>query len=166
MTTSAAHTETWIDEAIAGCLGLDVEYGRAVTTHLTMPLRFSILRSAAEIRLDDLDALDELDVLLDRLEEAFNKRNPIVHHVWCRDPETGSVFMIKETARRRVEIESIPMSVDQVRSDALFVYDAGIALLSFLRAHNLVPLLPIAPRPRAHKSKEERKKRRERKGKL
>jgi hypothetical protein len=165
MTTSAAHTETWIDEAIAGCLGLDVEYGRAVTTHLTMPLRFSILRSAAEIRIDDLDALDELDALLDRIEKAFEKRNAVVHHMWCRDPETGSVVMVKETARRRVEIERIPMSADQVKSDALLVYEVGMDLLSFLRAHNLMPLLPTAPRPRGHKSKEERKKRRERKGK-
>jgi hypothetical protein len=41
MTTSAAHTESCVDEAIAGCLGVDYEYGQAVTTHMTMPLRFS-----------------------------------------------------------------------------------------------------------------------------
>jgi hypothetical protein len=134
MTTSAAHTESCVDEAIAGCLGVDYEYGQAVTTHMTMPLRFSVLRSAAEIRIDDLDALDELDVLLDRIEEAFKKWNAIVHHVWCRDPKTGSVVMVKETARVRVEMESIPMSADQVKVDALFVYDAGMALFSFLMA--------------------------------
>jgi hypothetical protein len=163
MTASAAHTESCVDEAITGCLGIDYEYGQAVTTHLTMPLRFSILRSAAEIRIDDLDALDVLDVLLDRLDEAFKKRNAVVHHGWCRDTETGSVFMVKETARQRVEIEAIPMSADQVRSDALFVYDAGMALFLFLKAHNLLPPFPTASRPRGHKSKEERKKRRERK---
>jgi hypothetical protein len=165
MTTSAAQTESCVDEAIAGCLGVDYVYGQAVTTHMTMPLRFSVLRSAAEIRIDDLDALDELDVLLDRIEEAFNKRNAVVHHVWCRDPETDNVVMVKETARRRVEIEAIPMSADQVRSDALFVYEAGIALLTFLKAHKLLAPFPPAPRPRWHKSKEERKKRRERKEK-
>jgi hypothetical protein len=164
MTTSAAHTENCVDEAIAGCLGVDYEYGQAMTTHLTMPLRFSILRSAAEIRIDDLDALDELDVLLDRIDEAFKKRNAVVHHAWCRDP-TGNVVMVKQTARQRVEIEAIPMSADQVKLDALFVYDAGIALFSFLRTHNLLSPFPAAPRPRWHKSKEERKKRRERKSK-
>jgi hypothetical protein len=163
MTTCAAYTESCVDEAIAGCLGVDYEYGQAVTTHMTIPLRFNVLKSAAEIRIDDLDALDELDVLLDRLDEAFNKRNAVVHHIWGRDPETGNVVMVKETARGRVEIEPIPMSADQVKSDALFVYDAGIALFLFLKAHNLVPPLPTAPRPRWHKSKEERKKRRERK---
>jgi hypothetical protein len=165
MTTSAAHTESCVDEAIAGCLGIDHEYGQAVTTHMTMPLRFDVLRSAAEIRIDDLDALDALDDLLDRLTKAFAKRNAVVHHMWCRDPETGNVVMVKETARQRVEIETIPMSADQVKDDALFVYEAGIALFWFLKSHNLLPPLPTAPRPRWHKSKEERKKRRERKPK-
>jgi hypothetical protein len=165
MTTSAAHTESCVDEAIAGCLGIDHEYGQAVTTHMTMPLRFDVLRSAAEIRIDDLDALDALDVLLDRLKQAFNKRNAVVHHMWGRDPKTGNVMMVKETARQRIEIESIPMSADQVKDDALFVYETGMALFSFLKAHSLLPPFPNAPRPGWHKSKEERKKRRERKPK-
>jgi len=163
MTTSAAHTESCVDEAIAGCLGVDYEYGQAVTTHMTMPLRFDVLRSAAEIRIDDLEVLDELDDLLGRLKEAFEKRNAVVHHMWCRDPQTGNVVMVKETARVRVAVKSIPMSADQVKADALFVYDAGMALFLFLKAHNLLPPFPTALRPRWHKSKEERKKHRERK---
>ena len=141
MTTSAAYTESCVDEAIAGCLGVNVEYGQAVTTHMPMPLRFNVLRSAAELRIDE-DALDELDVLLSRLKEAFDKRHPVVHHMWCRDPETGNTVMVKETARKRVAMKTIPMSADQVKVDALFVYDAGIALFSFLKAHNLLPPFP------------------------
>jgi hypothetical protein len=163
MTTSAAHTESCVDEAIAGCLGIDYEFGQAVTTHMTMPLRFDVLRSAAELRIDDLDALDALDVLLGRLKEAFTKRNAVVHHMWCRDSETGNVVMVKETAREQVDVKSIYMSADQVKDDALFVYETGIALFSFLKAHNLLPPFPTALRPR--KSKEERKKHRERKPK-
>jgi hypothetical protein len=165
MTTSAAHTESCVDEAIAGCLGIDYEYGQAVTTHMTMPLRFDVLRSAAELRIDDLDALDELDALLGRLDEAFKKRNAVVHHMWCRDPKTGDAFMVKETARQRVDIQAIPMSTDQVKDDALFVYDAGMDLFWFLKAHNLLPPFPTALRPRWHKSKKERRQRRERKAK-
>jgi hypothetical protein len=86
-----------------------------------------------------LDALDALDVLLDRLKKAFAKRNAVVHHMWCRDPETGNVVMVKETAREQVDIESIPMSADQVKDDALFVYETGTALFSFLKAHKLLP---------------------------
>jgi hypothetical protein len=130
-----------------------------VTTHMTMPLRFDVLRSAAELRIDDLDALNALGALLDRLKKAFDKRHA------GRDPETDNVVMVKEKARQRVEIEAVPMSADQVNSDALLIYSAGIELYEFLKAHRLLPPFPSAPRPRWHKSKEERKKRRERKAK-
>jgi hypothetical protein len=161
MTTSAAQTEGCVEDAIAGFLGVDFEYGKAVTTHMAMPLRFSVLKSTAEIRIDDVDALDALDDLIDQLEEAFDKRNAIVHHTWCRDPDTDEVFTVKETARTRVEVDLIPMSVDQVKSDALFVYQVGMDLYSFLKAHKMLPPLPTMPRPRGHKSKAARKKRRE-----
>jgi hypothetical protein len=82
---------------------------------------------------------------LDRLRRAFDKRNAVVHHSWCRDPTTGEAFMVKETARQRVEIEAIRMSADQVNSDALLIYDAGIELYEFVKAHNLLPPLPTAP---------------------
>jgi hypothetical protein len=79
------------------------------------------------------------------------------HAIACK------VFMVEETARVRVEIKPIPTSAAQVKSDALFVYEAGITLFSFLKAHKLLPPFPATPRPRWRKSREERKKRRERK---
>ena len=160
MTTSAAQTEGIIEMAIAGCAGIDAEYGMAVTTHMTSPLRDSVLRSVAEIRIDDLDALDELDKLLDAINDALIKRNAVVHHTWCRDTKTGKTFTVKETARTRLESELLPMSVDQVKRDALFVYEAGINLLTFLIRHKLTPKA-MTFRPRGHKSKAARKKRRE-----
>jgi hypothetical protein len=159
-TASAAQTENLVEMTIAGCLGVDTEYGKAVTTHMAMPLRFSALRASAEIRIEDLDALDQLDNLLEVIEEAFEKRNGIVHHSWCCDPDTGEVFTVKETARTSVRSDLIPMSVNGVKADALFIYDAGMRLMSFMRDHGLLPKLPPL-RSRAHKSKAARKKRRE-----
>jgi hypothetical protein len=163
VTASAAQTETIVQDAIAGCLGVDSEYGAATTTHMAAPLRDSVLRSVAEIRIDDLDALDELDQLLDQINAAYGKRNAIVHHTWCRDPDTGKVFTVKETARTRYEIDLLEMSVDQVKSDALFVYRAGMELMNFLIARRLLPPFTPASRFRDHKTKAERKKRRSRK---
>ncbi len=77
--TSYAQTERMVQDAIAGCLGVDTEYGAAATTHMAMPLRFSVLKSVAEIRIDDLDALDELDELISKVEDAANRRNAIAH---------------------------------------------------------------------------------------
>lgn len=159
VTANAAQTESVIEWAIAGCLGVDTEYGAAATTHMPMPLRFSILRSVAEIRIDDLDALDELDDLLEQAEKAYDKRNQTVHHPWCRDPISNNLFRYKETSRQRYVIDLVPVTVDQVKADALFIYKAGMDLMSFLLARKLIPP-PTPVRPRWHKSKAERKKRR------
>ena len=157
--TSSAQTEQFLEEAIAGCTGMDVEYGHAITTHMTMPLRFSALRSTAEIRIDDLDLLDQLDEHLEHLEAAFNKRNPIAHRKWCRDPNTGELFTVKQDARTRLKVELLPMTIDQVKSDALFIYQTGVDFFEFLRSNNLLPTIPDAPRPCEHKSKAARKRR-------
>jgi hypothetical protein len=69
--TSFSQTEQFIQHAIAGCCGIDIEYGKAITLHMTMPLRFSVLRSVAELRIDDLDTLDELDYHLERIEQCI-----------------------------------------------------------------------------------------------
>jgi hypothetical protein len=146
MTTSAAQTESCIEAAIAGCLGVDSEYGKATTTHMTARLRDGVLRSIAEIKINDLDALDELDVLLDAVNDAYGKRNAVVHHAWCRDPDNGAVFTVKETSRARLETDLLPMSIDHVKSDALFVYQAGMNLYTFLIMRGLLPPHPPARR--------------------
>jgi hypothetical protein len=158
--TCYAQTERMIQDAIAGCLGVDQEYGAAVTTHMAMPLRFSILRSVAEIRIDDLDALDELDELIVRAEDAGNRRNAIAHRCWCLDPKTFDTFTIREAARSSYSMDLVPMTVDKVESDAEFIYDVGMEFMAFMKANNIQPTLPPR-RPRFHKTKPERKKRRD-----
>jgi hypothetical protein len=158
-TASAAQTESFIQEAIGGCLEIDVEYAAAVTTHMNAPLRDSVLRSVAEIRIDDLDDLDELDRLLDQINVAFSKRNGLAHHTWCRDPDDGRVFTVKQTSRTRLEMDLIEMTVNHVKSDALFIYNAGVDLQKFLSTRGLLPTFP-PERPRGHKSKAARAARR------
>jgi len=157
--TSFAQTEQFIQGAIAGCCGLDHEYGLAVTVHMSMPLRLSVLRSVAEIRIDDLDVLDQLDNHIEQIEQCVTKRNYMAHRTWCRHPKTGEILTIKEEARSRLEVKFVTMSIEQVRLDAVFIYEAGISFYSFLHANGLIPALPSG-RPREHKSKAARKKRR------
>jgi hypothetical protein len=158
---SAAQTETIVEMAIGGCLGVDGEYSMATTSHMNMPLRFSVLRSVAEIRIDSLDDLDELDKIIDLIDEAFDKRNALAHRQWGTDPATGEVFTIKQMARTRLEMDLLPMTIDKVETDARFIYDAGMKLATFISDRNLVPPMPSLDRPRHHKSKAARKKRRE-----
>lgn len=105
---SAAHTEDIIEMAIAGLLQVDGEMGYAVTAHMPAPLRGSVLRSAAEIRIESGAALDELDILLDRITTAQGGRNELLHGSWCRKPSTGEVFVVSQEARTHVTMTSNP----------------------------------------------------------
>ena len=146
--------------AIGGCLGIDVEYNAAVTTHMSAPMRDNVLRAAAEIRIDNVDALDMLDKILDGVNDAFRRRNAYVHHSWCLDPETGQVFTVKQEARGSVDSELIPVTVNKIKEDAIFIYGAGMSLMRFITRHKLFPTFPAQLRPRGHKTKAARKKRR------
>jgi len=161
VTAAAGQTESQIEELIAGCLGIDFEYGMAVTLHMAMPQRFNAARAVAEIRLDDLDALDQLDKLLDRAEKAFEDRNSVVHHRWAFEPATGSVFLVKQSARRRVESEVAEMTVAEINKIAREMYDVGMDLYAFSKKHSLLAAFPPVSRPRHHKSRAARKARRE-----
>jgi hypothetical protein len=52
------------------------------------------------------------------------------------------------------------MAAEEIIKDADFIYDAGMALHTFLSERGLLPPFPPKPRPRAHKSKAARKARR------
>jgi hypothetical protein len=161
VTSCSALTEDVVQQGIGGCLGVDFEYSAGITTHMAAPLRDHVPRAVAEIKIDNLDDLDELDRLLDQINAAFSKRNVYVHDAWCRDPDTGKCFTTKTTARGRLEMDLIPMPINQIKEDATFIYNAAMELYTFLLDRNLVPSMPTGSRPRGHKSRAARKKRRE-----
>jgi hypothetical protein len=156
----ASQAEEVISLAIGGCLGLDIEHSIAATTHMALPLKFSVLRSAAEIRIDDLNDLDELDKLLEDVDKALGKRHLFAHAEWCQDPDTKQLFLVKKVARTSVNAEKTSVTPESVRADALTIYQAGMALMEFIAARELLPAIPATKRPRFHKTKAERKKRR------
>ncbi len=154
----SSQTQYMVEAAIWGCLGLDAEYGMAVTTHMPNPLRISTLKAAAEIKIDAPELLDELDKLLDSVEKALKSRNDYSHQSWAIDHETGEVFTAKISARGSVTADLLLQSVSKIKIEAFAIYDAGMALRMFLDRNNLVPPNPTL-RPRGHKTKAARKKR-------
>jgi hypothetical protein len=157
--TCGAQTEYVIAMAIGGCLGIDSEYAAAVTTHMTLPLKLSVLRSAAEIRIDSLDDLDELDRLIESAEKALGMRHTLAHASIFQEPPTGRLFRIKQVARTRLEADKVPITAKSVKAEAELIYAAGLALMTFIGERGLLPP-HSAPRPRGHKAKAARKKRR------
>jgi len=165
VTANAAQTEHIVEMAIAGTVGADMEYGGALTTHMSAPLRDDVLRSIAQIRINDLDWLDELDELLDSVHEAQKKRNKIIHNSWCIEPESKDVFRLAISSRGSFEMELIPMTVPEIEEISALIYSAGINLLGFIRDKGLMPPEPPADRPRFAKDRKTRKARRRKMGK-
>lgn len=155
---SFAQSEEMLQHAIAGCAGLDAEIGLAITLHMPMPLRFDVLRAVAEIRINDVAVLDELDEHLAQYDLTIKKRNAVAHNRWCIDPKTGEVFTSKYSARGSLKAELIPMAVEQILADAKFIYDVGMSFFVFLKLNNLMPSTVERPN-RFHKMKAQRKKR-------
>jgi hypothetical protein len=157
---SSSQTENIVQLAISACLGVEAHYSAAVTTHMTAPLRDHVLRSVAQIRIDNLDALDDLDNLLDNINSAFTKRNLYVHHALARDYDTNQCFIAKTESRGQLESELIPVTVDQIKADADIIREAGLNLMTFLQRNGLELRFPAQPVYRGHKTKAARKKRR------
>jgi hypothetical protein len=158
--SSASQTENVLNMMIGGCLGIDAEYSMALTAHMTLPLKMSVLRSVAEIRIDDLDDLDELDALLDQIDQALQKRHQYAHYGWCRSQTSGEIFIAKTVARTRLEGGLVRIECDAVLADAAMIYGSGMNLMKFMLDRDLSPPFPTQPRPRGHKSKAARKRRR------
>ena len=162
---ASAQTESMVQYAICAFLQVDAEYGWAVTAHMNSQMRDQVLRATAEIRIDDLDALDALDDLMERIGAANGKRNGHVHAEWCRDPKTGLVYAASVKARGRVESTMVKVTVEDIKADADTIYKLGIELFNFVHAMGLEAPIPPPSRPRGHKSKAARKQRRKAMGK-
>lgn len=157
VSASASHADSIVEMAIAGMLGIDGEQGYAVTAHMSAPLRTGVLKASAEIRMDNAKALDELDEILKNITDAMSARNQMLHGSWAVKPSTGEVFLIRQEARTHVEITSRPVTVDEIKLKAFALYDAGLDLMKFLIALDLVPALPRADRPRGVNTPSQRK---------
>ncbi len=155
---SAAQTENYINFAIGACLGLDLEYQIAVTQHMALPLKFSVLRAVAEIRFDDVDALDELDDLLTSVETALQKRHAIVHDCWVISDRDNKPRRFSISARNSVRVKSVKVTVEEVIRDAKSIASAGYQLMNFIGKHLSVPNV-VPGRSRFHKTRAVRKKR-------
>jgi hypothetical protein len=157
MSAAASSTDSIIEMAIAGMLGVDGEQGYAVTAHMSAPLRVSVLKASAEIALTSAAALDELDVVLSRIDTAAKERNRFVHGSWCFRSSDGAVLLVQQEARTHVEIRSRPVAVEEIRSKAAALYEAGMDLMRFMMAVDKLPALPRHDRVRGVNTPKARK---------
>lgn len=128
---ASAHTEGVVEMAIASLLQVDDRLGLAVTTHMNGPLRISALRSLGNLRFSG-EILADFNTHVEALQNVNAKRNAIAHRSWCQDPENGKLYTLRQAARTKLELELVPMSVDEIKREAVNIHQVGLKFLSFL----------------------------------
>jgi len=157
----SAQTEDVVQMGIASVLGVDIEKGTAITAHLNAQLRDNLFRSAAEIAIDNLDHLDELDKLLDEVADASKRRNEYLHYSIYHVPKTGRCFLTKKSARGSVQVTIREITAEEIVRDAERIYIAGLNLMAFYGKAGLDDIdIPECRLDRSHKTRAARKARR------
>lgn len=137
LVAASAQTESALNYVISALLGVSDNVGMTVTTNMTMPQRLSALRTAADLKLPQgSNQLQQLLALVTRADNAFSQRNKYVHRSWCRD-QSGRLHLIKQIARKRLEVQAEPATVEEVESAYSEMLQVGLLLASFPAAHGL-----------------------------
>lgn len=152
----AADAESGLDEAIAGLIGTDYERGKAISSHMNMPVKFGAVRSLAQTRFSGVLELDAINGILGELERSLAARNRYAHGVWATQKHDKTPVLIESKARNGVEVNVRIVDVAEVIEIAKGIKAASLSLVSFLNGANFVPDFPPIDRPRGHYGKKAR----------
>lgn len=141
---ASAQTESIMQQFIGCLLGIDQVENIALTAHMSHPLKDQIARALIELNAANASVVDDVDDLLDAVNAAFEKRNVVVHNSLARNPKTGEVLSLRESARGSTQVSLKPVRFEEVEKDAALIYKVGIDLMGFMMDHGLQP----APRTR------------------
>ena len=156
LVVASSFLEMNLQAAIHGLARLDREYGAALTTHMTGPNRLSALESVAELTLNDIPKIIEVEDIIGEVRNSSASRADYVHAFWCRDEETNEVYTYREVSRTGLDVKISRPSAAAITREARAATKLGIKLWSFVHDAGLLPASPI--RPRGHKIKRKRKK--------
>jgi hypothetical protein len=158
---AAASTEAALQEFIGSLLQIDNIESLALTTHMNAPLRDHIARSLIELNAVSADVVDDVDDLLDAIEDAWSRRNAIVHNQLIINQKSGEVVSHRLKARGSLQLELRPISVEEIKEDARVINMVGLDLISFMSLHGLQPRerkVPLRePLNRSKKARAERR---------
>jgi hypothetical protein len=142
---ASAQTESIVQELIGALLKIDNIETRALTAHMSAPLKDQVARALAELSAPSVGEVDTIDDLLDAVNSAYEKRNVIVHNSLARNPDTGEVLSYREVARGSLRVSLQPVRVEQVEQDAATIYEAGIAIMRFMISRGIGACERTAP---------------------
>ncbi len=159
---ASSQTEHVVQSLIGGLLGIDNIETLALTTHMAAPLKDHVVRALAELSAPSPAQLDQIDDLMDAVNDAFDKRNLIVHNAIARHPVTGECFSYRQKARGSLQLSLIPVTAEEFARDAALIYEAGMDLMRFMISRGIGPRERIRPiRAALDRRKKAREKRRD-----
>jgi hypothetical protein len=134
-----------LQDFIGGLLKIDMAETRALTAHMSMPLKDDVARALAELNAPTSDELDLVDDVLDDVWNAMQKRNTFAHNAFCMHPETGEVMSWREQARGSLSGKLSPISANEIERDAALIYYAGMKLQGIMMTRNIAPVGRVGP---------------------
>ncbi|MCP9626300.1 hypothetical protein NML43_04260 [Rhodopseudomonas palustris] len=155
---ASAHTEYVVELAIRGCGRGDITASKGMTARAATRSFESALNSLAASATVDADR-DRLGELLQQISYGFERAAIYIHNSVCLDPQTGECLIATRGARGELSGELIPVTAAEIRAEADFIYQGGIALLAFLMQKKLLPTLRRSARSPAQKGQPSRKRR-------
>jgi hypothetical protein len=166
ITACSAQAEDRLNDAIAALSETDYFRGAAISAHMSAPMRRDVVRTLAQLSTLPLEALEELDDILDRIELGEKLRNEYVHRVWGQDRERGTAFYVHTKARGEFSMDLFNVTVEELHRDAGLIHYAGVALSDFLLKHGLRPKRPadrsdLAERGKTERARQRKKQRKE-----
>lgn len=108
--------EAQIESAIWGLAELSEDQGRALTAHMTFPLRCDVLRALYHAAFQNTDIDKVLNKMLENhLKPAYGRRNRYAHALWLKDEDGNTIFLEKES-RGKPYVHPSPISVESIKS--------------------------------------------------
>lgn len=142
---AAAQLDANLQDLIAGLLDADIIEAKALALHMAAPLKDQVIRSLIGLNAASAEAIDEADELMDRVKDALDRRNVIVHNSIVVHPD-GSFWSVREKSRGDVVAELQPILIQSIEEDAALIYRVSIEVIKFMQAYD------ISPRDRGHRN--------------
>jgi len=142
---AAAQLDANLQDLIAGLLDADIIEAKALALHMAAPLKDQVIRSLIGLNAASAEAIDEADELMDRVKDALDRRNVIVHNSIVARPD-GSFWSVREKSRGDVVAELQPILAESIEEDAALIYRVSIEVIKFMQAYG------ISPRDREHRN--------------
>lgn len=140
-----------LEQTVVEMAGIAKSPGRALTMHMTTPLRLRVLAAMAHELFDD-STNKRIGRLIHRLKQLQTRRNSIIHGVWGISPE-GSTAIMWRIKGAEIVLQNEPLSADDISQIADDIHDLIGDFMEF-NQEDWKPLLkpgalPPPPRDRA-----------------